>query len=318
MRDIFHEIPGNPVPQDASGGFLVGHDRVRLRYGLFGEPQRSPKGTVVLLGGRNESIEKYFETIRNLADRGFATATLDWRGQGGSGRLLSDPMRGHVRNFSDYSRDIDQFFGEIVLPDCRSPYYILAHSMGSTVSLLSTPSLVNRVRRMVLVAPFLAPAGAPLSMRSIGRVSTALCWTGFGGLYGAWGARTKPAPFATNKLTTDAARYARNALLVETHPRLGLGGPTFGWLSAACRAIDTVSDPDFISAIQVPILFVGAGSDEVVSTPAIADYARRLRGSTMLTIDGARHEVLQEADFYREQFWAAFDAFVPGTDSAAV
>ena len=37
----------------------------------------------------------------------------------------------------------------------------------------------------------------------------------------------------------------------------------------------------------------------------------------MVTIDGARHEILQEADIYREQFWAAFDAFVPGSDPAA-
>ena len=34
-----------------------------------------------------------------------------------------------------------------------------------------------------------------------------------------------------------------------------------------------------------------------------------------MTIDGARHEILQEADRYREQFLAAFDAFVPGTDT---
>jgi lysophospholipase len=27
---------------------------------------------------------------------------------------------------------------------------------------------------------------------------------------------------------------------------------------------------------------------------------------------GSRHEILQERDSIREQFWAAFDAFVPG------
>ncbi|MEP4420111.1 MAG: alpha/beta hydrolase, partial [Nitratireductor sp.] len=31
---------------------------------------------------------------------------------------------------------------------------------------------------------------------------------------------------------------------------------------------------------------------------------------------GARHELLQEADIYREQLLAAFAAFVPGTDTA--
>jgi lysophospholipase len=32
----------------------------------------------------------------------------------------------------------------------------------------------------------------------------------------------------------------------------------------------------------------------------------------VLTIDGARHELLHERDLYREQFLAALDAFVPG------
>ncbi|TIM62928.1 MAG: alpha/beta hydrolase, partial [Mesorhizobium sp.] len=35
---------------------------------------------------------------------------------------------------------------------------------------------------------------------------------------------------------------------------------------------------------------------------------------SLLVIDGARHEILQETDFYREQFFAAFDAFIPGSD----
>jgi hypothetical protein len=30
-------------------------------------------------------------------------------------------------------------------------------------------------------------------------------------------------------------------------------------------------------------------------------------------IAGSKHEILQEQDRYRAQFWAAFDAFVPGT-----
>ena len=39
----------------------------------------------------------------------------------------------------------------------------------------------------------------------------------------------------------------------------------------------------------------------------------RLRAGSHLVIPGARHEILMEQDRYREQFWAAFDAFVPGT-----
>jgi lysophospholipase len=317
MTHPFLEVPGNPVPDNAEGGFLVARDGRKLRYGLFGATARPLKGTVVVLAGRNECIEKYFETTRDLAARGFMVGTFDWRGQGGSDRLVRDRRRGHVRTFFDYAGDLDHFFREVVLPDCRGPYYILAHSMGSLVALLATPALVNRVRRMVLVAPFLGFFGVKLTPRSIRRIATALCWTGLGRRYAAWGGRTGPDSFATNRLTTDPARYQRNTLICETHPELGLGGPTIRWIRAACQAIDTVTDPDFMARVQVPVLFIAAGADEVVPTRATAEYARRLRGGSMVTIDGARHEILQEADIYREQFWAAFDAFVPGSDPAA-
>lgn len=314
MSELFHPIPGNPMPHNAAGGFLDAWDGRRIRYAVFTGKARPKNGTVVVLPGRNETIEKYFETARDLNRRGFGVATLDWRGQGRSDRLIADGHRGHVGSFFDYARELDLLFEEVVLPDCLGPYYVLAHSAGALVALLAAPSLVNRVRRMVLIAPFLTYTGAPLSMTAIRRIATVLHWIGLGRMYAAWGARPSGGnPFAGNALTSDEARYARNVLLGETHPMLALGGPTVDWIKAACEAVDAVNDPAFMKRIKVPVMFVGAGADTVVSTPAIADYARRLRGGAMLTIDGARHEILQEADFYREQFWAAFDAFVPGS-----
>ena len=317
MTQIFHEIPSNPLPEKATGGYFSGFDGKKLRFGRFPAVARPLKGTVIILAGRNECIEKYFETARNLSERGFTTATFDWRGQGGSDRLLADPQRGHVQDFSDYVKDLDCFFEEVVLPDCRGPYYVLGHSTGSLIALLATPSLVNRVQRMVLTAPFLTYTGVPLSMTAIRRIANVLYWTGLRRMYGAWGPRQRRSPpFATNKVTTDIARYRRNMEICETYPHLALGGPTVSWIRAACRAVETVQNPDFMQRINIPIMFVGAGNDEVVSTRAIADYARRLRGGSILTIAGARHELMQEADIFREQLFAAFDAFVPGNDES--
>jgi lysophospholipase len=94
------------------------------------------------------------------------------------------------------------------------------------------------------------------------------------------------------------------------------GWPTVRWLIAAARAIGKITRPEFMAANRIPTLIVAAGADEVVSTRAVEWYARHLRLGSLVMIDGARHEILQEADLYREQFFAAFDAFVPGSGEA--
>ena len=43
------------------------------------------------------------------------------------------------------------------------------------------------------------------------------------------------------------------------------------------------------------------------------DRRSRHPGMILFVIVGAQHEILMEQDRFRSQFWAAFDAFVPGT-----
>ncbi len=315
---IFHAIPQNPVPEGARAGYFRAADGKRMRYGVFPPSGGSQKGTVLLLTGRNEWIEKYFETVRNLSSRGFFTVVLDWRGQGGSDRLLKDTMRGHVRDFGDYVSDFQLLFHQVALPEMPAPFHVLAHSTGALVALLAAPRLTDHVRRMVLSAPLLEIAGVPLSPAAIGRLAGAITGMGLGRAYlGGKPRGGATRPFENNVLTSDPVRYARNMALAETFPHLALGGPTAAWVRAACRAISLVQRTDFVSQIRIPTLFVAAGRDRVVSTPAIERYAPRLRAGALVTIDGARHEILQEADRFREPMLAAFDAFVPGSSTGA-
>jgi lysophospholipase len=120
-------------------------------------------------------------------------------------------------------------------------------------------------------------------------------------------------PFAGNILTADPVRYARNAAILEAEPALALGGPTVAWCDAAFRAMRVIGDPAYPARIRQPILIVGAGRDVIVSNTAIEEFATLLRAGSHLVVNGAQHELLMEQDRYRSQFWAAFDAFVPGT-----
>src|ERR1700692_4739137 len=115
-------IPAHPAPDHVVTGAIKTPDGVSLRSARF-DPPPGRKGTVVLLQGRAEYIEKYFETVRDLRARGFAVATFDWRGQGLSDRGLKDRSRGHVRNFSEYATDLDAIMQQVVLPDCPPPIF---------------------------------------------------------------------------------------------------------------------------------------------------------------------------------------------------
>src|SRR5580704_18069486 len=97
-------IPANPVPEDAVSGIFKARDGVSIRFARWPAPP-GRKGTVCVFHGRTEFVEKYFEVTRELRARGFAVATMDWRGQGGSQRLLSDPRKGHVTSFTKYGID---------------------------------------------------------------------------------------------------------------------------------------------------------------------------------------------------------------------
>ena len=313
MLELLFETDANPIPHGIKAGLLETKGGKALRYAVLKTEVRPIRGTVVLLQGRNEFIEKYLETMTDLTARGFTVVTFDWRGQGGSYRLLKDRHRGYVRNFDDYSDDLNLILDQIALPDCPPPFYILGHSAGALVALSLMGKLTSRISRMVLCAPFMGLDGQRLSDDTIRRIASAFLWFGLGRIYASGGRKLASRPFAGNPLTSDPARFMRNMEIPRLHPQIALGGPTVRWLWSSLETVRRINQPNFYNGSTVPVLIVAAGADRVTSTTVIERFVARTRNISLTTITGARHEILQETDFYREQLWSAFDAFSPGS-----
>jgi lysophospholipase len=306
-------IPANPVPEGVVTGMLTAPDGVSIRYARW-HPPPGRKGTVCVFLGRAEFIEKYFETVRELRAQGFAVAILDWRGQGGSERLLGDMRKGHVGDFSEYETDVETFMTEIVLPDCPPPIFAIGHSMGGSVMLRMARRGNRWFDRVVLSAPLIKLAGARGT--SYPRIAAKVMrYAGMGSTYvpGGNGTPIAVGPFLNNNATSDPVRYARTKAVLEAAPELGIGSPTVSWLDAAYRAMAEFANPAFAGKVRLPLMLIAAGRDQVVSTAAIEEIAIRLRAGSHLIVAGSRHELLMEQDSYRAQFWAAFNAFIPGT-----
>ncbi|WP_018181410.1 alpha/beta fold hydrolase [Kaistia granuli] len=307
-------LPDNPIPSGAVEHTVTTPDGVKLRAAVW-RPAGQRKGTICLVHGRAEAIEKYFEVIGELLDRGFAVATFDWRGQGGSDRRLHNPRKGHVDDFSEYERDLEAFMQQVALPDCPPPYFGLAHSTGGLVCLRVARRSRQIFSRMVLASPLLDFGGFAPSRGVINFTAGAFSLLGLGDAFppGAKIAQVEERGFAGNPLTSDPRRFARTVAVGKAHPELTVGAPTISWLHAACRAMNEAANPAFAASIRIPTLMIAAGEDRVVSPLAIERFAREMRIGSQIVIPGARHEILMERDPIRGLFWAAFDAFIPGS-----
>jgi len=310
-------VPSNPAPEGARVGMFETSDRIKLRYATFPKGPGAAKGTICLVQGRTEFIEKYFETIADFQSRGFAVATFDWRGQGGSQRLIRNPRLGHVNHFDDYWTDLQSFHGSILLPDCPGPYYLVGHSMGGLASLYAGFRDRMMFDRIFLSSPMVGLDRQPFSMAGMARLAGAAKLLGLGKL--PVGRRSdKPAsemPFAGNPVTSDVTRYMRSIDVLKARPDLEVGHPTVSWAAAAFSAMARAGLDDFPGAIKIPVLMLAAARDEIVSTNATETLGLRMRTGRHALIASAKHEMFMETDDIRGQVFAAFDAFITNQTS---
>ncbi|MGE3251252.1 MAG: alpha/beta fold hydrolase [Hyphomonadaceae bacterium] len=300
----FVSVPDNPAPEGAEESWLDGRGGVRVRMMLA--PARGPaRGSVILAPGRTEFIEKYFEVLRALQARGFATFCIDWRGQGLSGRQAKNPQKGHLVSIDDAVTDLA---ASLSLNAARlpRPHIVLAHSMGGAIMLRALQTRRVEADAAAFSAPMWGIPGVTPQARRMARFVTSL---GGGAAYAPgvdrkWRRET----FAKNALTHDEARYARSMDLVEADMRLALAGPTIGWVQASIDAMDGFQRPGALAHLKLPVLVATAGEEALVDNAAHDAVVASLPNATHITIAGARHEILMETDALQNQFWSAFDA----------
>ena len=113
-----YETPDNRLPQGSAVYSVQTRKNLQLRAMTAPAMTAESKGTVVILNGRADFVERYFETMGELQKRGYHVAGFDWRGQGGSQRLLKDGLRGHIRSYREYDDDLRAVMDGVVTKNC--------------------------------------------------------------------------------------------------------------------------------------------------------------------------------------------------------
>jgi len=302
-------IDAAPVPSGGAAEWFSGVDGLRLRAALFPALIDPPRGSVVISPGRTEPIEKYFEVVETLRNRGFAVLVHDWRGQGLSARLLANPRLGHADgDAKDFLGDLDLLLTAFAarLP---KPWITLAHSMGGGLALLALARGQRWFSAGILSAPMTGINLGRLPLAAARAMAKTAVLSG----RGARMARpdpSAPTPFEDNRLTHDRGRYDRALAQIVACPDLDLGGPTWGWISFALALQRELARSPGVSRIAIPLTIIAAGEEALVDNAATRRLAGRIPGARYIEAPGAYHEILQEVDPVRALFWREFDALV--------
>lgn len=302
----------NPLPEGAVAHDITTRDGLVLRAMVAPAPGSQPtRGTVVLLNGRADFLERYFESMCDLQARGFCVAGFDWRGQGGSERLLKDSYRGYIKSFRQFDEDLRAVMEDLVLKHCPGPYYALAHSTGGHVVLRN----LFRQRwfsKAVVTSPLLDLIfGAwPRSLAFLLANMAIAAGLGWAFLPGFKRTGSLFREFDGNPLSSDARRWQRDMRTLADHSSLGLGGPTYAWLAATLLSIKELNRRSVKETLSCPTLVVLAGLEGVVDNAAAHKFAAQTPGVSLVTLKDAKHEILLESDTVRSAFFAAFDSFI--------
>jgi lysophospholipase len=287
-------------PEDGAAWWIAARDGVRLRVGLWN--RGGSKGTVLICPGRTEYIEKYGRAAVSLAQSGYASLVIDWRGQGLADRLLDDTMSGHVHHFPDYQHDMAAMMDAAERLDLPRPWHLLAHSMGGCIGLRAVMQGLD-----VQSCAFSSPMWGIRISEALRPVAWWLSWGSHKlGLSHHYAPGTTAdhyvltEPFETNKLTNDPGMWAYMQRQIEAHPELGLGGPSLRWLYEALRetrALSQRSSPD------LPCLTILGRDEDIVDVPRVADRMARWPRGHLEMVEGGRHETLMDTDATRARLF---------------
>jgi lysophospholipase len=288
-------------------GTLRTAEGATLRYGIA-RPVAGTRGSgsVLLLQGRAECLEKYREIVEGLTIRGLSVYSFDWHGQGLSDRLLRGRRRMEVRSFEDYLDDLDLFIREVW---CRlgENRYIVAHSTGGHVALRYMAERGLRVAGAVLCAPMI-----DLQTHRWPRWFAPLLAAGAVGL--GLGRCQIPGErlhlpsvrqFEGNHLTSDPERFRILPDLVRANPAFERRGATYRWVRAAFRSIAKLNRPSVAESIASPVTLLVGTDDTIIDAEAVRAFAARLPNGRIAVLEGARHEIMMENDAVLAEFWRA-------------
>ena len=285
-----------------------------IRFGhVAPQSSQKPRATVIILPGLSEYMEKYYEVMHDLLDKNLEVWSLDWMGQGGSGRYLSNLSKRHASRFQDDIDDLHHLIENHIKPAAfdaqgkRLPLVILGHSMGGHLGMRYMAQHPGTIK----CAGFSAPMTGLLAVRHIpapvlyGMESFVEMF--FPEFYATpqhdWNENAKQ-ELGINVFSRDIKRAPIHMAWMKANPSLRIGGATYRFVVEAlksCRSLQTE-----FKKIAEPCVIGLAGEETLVDNNPARALAASSPQMRLIEFPDSLHEILMETDPIRGKFMNEF------------
>ncbi len=255
-------------------GFFPARDNLRLYFQSF--RPADAVGVVAVIHGYADHSHRYMHVFQALNEQGLATHAVDYRGHG-----QADGRRGHVDHFGDYLDDVSLFLARVREASGGLPLFVLAHSQGALIMASLQLREVIDVAGVVYSSPYLRLALRPprVKVAAARVVNRIVPWLPFD--------NTLDPTQLTHDPTMQAAT-ARDPLYNRT--------TTPRWFFESRAAQQQVLER--AGLLTAPALVLLAEEDPIADPATGRAFFDHLGATdrTLRTYEGARHEILNEAE----------------------
>ena len=293
------------APNNWAWGYVRVGSGSAQRYGVSA-PMVGPRATLVILTGYSEPAEKWFETARDLNEKGYTVWVLERQGQGGSERLTPWRDVGHVDSFDPDVAALRALINVVIRPQSDRPLIVLGHSDGGLIALRAMETGLP-TDGVILSSPAfeLTDSAVRTTQVAVWASRLKLGWIRPPGEPG-W-SREGPNGFSSG-LTGDRSRGAVQQAWLTANPDLRMGSPTIGWLAAFSNASQrTRADAGKINA---PVLLLRGQKDRTAPPVLSTKTCAVLVNCREVEIPGGRHELHMESDAVRDAWLVAIEHFI--------
>jgi lysophospholipase len=304
------ETARRTYPQGSSISYWTAPDGWQLRRFDWPSSATAPRGSILFQGGRGDIFEKYLETFHHWHDQGWTITSFDWRGQGGSGRLTTDPQVGDIDRFGTYLADYGAFWREWVAAT-PGPHIAMGHSMGGHLVCRAIAKVLAEPDAVVLIAPMMG-LHAPISAGFGERVAEIAMRLG-NPKRRAWKSNEKPGTTDSrlSLLTHDADRYSDEPWWWEQKPEIKLGPPSWRWVVRAFESTRRLRASKRVKLVKAPVLILVAEADKLVRAADAIKVGALLPDARIVRFGKeSAHEILREVDPVRNRALGEIDTFL--------